>query len=275
MKQFCSKGYKFLYYFRPGQSLSYKDNLNIYDSLITLNNKSHKFKFGLFEPEISFDKILDIFKDLMICLIFHEDELVGFYYFYILEEKKYKRPLVQIGLLVITKNTGQDIFKLSQRIGILYTYAHLGFFNCAVITTIPKIAEGFSEAFSNPWPSPFSNLSRAPSEYKKYVETVSDKYIKKFFPNPFSVNKKRFTLILDKRESGFHDRFHYLPMADSFAFNSFCKSWINYEENEDLIIIAKFNLKSLVKNKILYYMQVLTWTFQDKIYLLKRKFSKS
>jgi hypothetical protein len=241
--------YTLKYYFKPGLNLTKEENIKLFNNLKKFNEKTYNFKYGLFEPSISLEKVLKLFESFILCVIYLKDELVGFYYFVILNET-YKRPLIQLGLVVISKNKGLDIFSISEKIGLLFTYKKIGLYNSAIITTIPKIVEEFCLTYSNTWPNPKKNLSRPPVEYKSYLSDVEDFYIKPFFPLPFKINKKRFTLILDKREAGFHDRFHYLPMAKSFLFNSFCHDWINYNENEDLILIGKFNYLAIFRTSI-------------------------
>lgn len=244
--------YTFKYFFRPGKTQSKEKNKKILDDLRKFNAENHNFKYGLFEPSINEDDILKLFDDFIMCIIYLDNEIAGFFYFMILNEN-YKRPLIQLGLVVIAKNKGYDVFSISEKIGLIYTYKKLGYYNSAIITTIPKIVEEFSKTYSETWPNPYKDLSRAPKEYKCYLEDVSTRYVKTFFPQPFKINKRRYTLILDKRESGFHDRFHYLPMAKSFTYNAFCHGWINYEENEDLILVGKYNFMALIRTRYFLY----------------------
>lgn len=250
--RFKFEEYVFTYYFRPGLNQSSEENLKLLKKMQKFNAANHNFKYGLFDPKNSDENIVKLFNDFIICTITVDDELVGFYYFMILNEE-YARPLVQLGLVVLTKNRGYDVFSLSEALGVLFCYKKLGYYTAGIITTVPKIVESFSEGYSNVWPNPSKDLSRCPPEYRKYLNDIGHKYVKTFFPHPFKINHKRFTLILDKRESGFHDRFHYLPMARSFKYNAFCHGWINYEENEDLIIIGQFDLKTKIKVTCLVY----------------------
>lgn len=248
--------YNFKYFFRPGKTQSKEENKQILNDLRKFNAENHNFKYGLFDPAINDEAVLKLFDDFIMCVIYHNNEIVGFYYFMILNEN-YKYPLVQLGLVVIAKNKGYDIFSLSEALGVLFCYKKLGYYTASIITTVPKIVESFSEGYSDVWPNPYKDLARCPKEYKQYLDDIGNRYVKTFFPNPFKINHKRFTLILDKRESGFHDRFHYLPMAKSFTYNAFCHGWINYEENEDLIIIGKFDWKTNIKVKLLVYSIIL------------------
>jgi hypothetical protein len=252
--------YTLKYYFKPGINLNKEETIELFQNLKSFNERTYHFKYGLFEPSISIEKVLKLFENFIICVIYDKEEIIGFYYYMILSET-YDRPLVQLGLVVIAQKRGHDVFVLSECLGVLFCAKHLGYYTASIISTVPKVVEIFSKSYSNPWPNPDNSLARPPKEYKRYLEDVGSKYIQTFFPNPYTINSKRFTLILDKRESGFHDRFHYLPMASSLKYNVFCKTWINYEENEDLIVIAKFDLKAKLKIKSLFYLTVLKYHF--------------
>lgn len=265
--------YEMEYFYRPGKTLPPADCFLIHDVIKEINNKSYKFNYGLFDPEISNDKIVNLFSDFLICIIKIQGEAVGFFYFHILNENR-KIPLVQLGLVVILKNIGINILSISERIAMALMYKNIGSYKCSVITTIPKIVEEFCGIFSSPWPSPYANLLRAPSENKEYLDDVGEKYIKTFFPKPFKINKRRYTLILDKRESGFHDKFFDLPMARNFIFNSFCSSWINYEEGEDLILIGEYNFLANLKNHCFLKLEKIKWNCLGKRSLLIPKPNK-
>lgn len=263
-------GYRFKYYFRPGQKLSAQENLKILKELQLFNQRSYKFEYGLFDPNRHESELIKLFDDYILCLIFLGDEIVGFSYFHILEQSD-KQVFIQLGLIVIAKNHGYDLFSFCEKNSLLIVYKELGPFVGGIVTTIPKIYEEYVRIFSDTWPHPRSNLARAPAGYKHFAKLVGEKYIPNYFPKPFSVNYKRFTLKLDKRESGFHDRFHELPMAKNFIYNSFCSSWINYEEQEDLIVIGKYDFYAFLRTYIDVWRLKWNGMIQGKAFLLVKK----
>jgi hypothetical protein len=232
------------FYFKPKTS-------DVHDFLLKINN--NELNYGIFNPMLSIEETDLFYQKTLVCLIKHKGIPIGFYYFYILDESI---PFVHLGLIIIKNNPGYDIAYTSEKLGILFLKSKLKkHFFVSTITTIPRVIEFLDTYFENIFPSPKINLDRSPTGYKQLISILKKEYIDLVFPYPSEniINYKRFILCLQKRESGFVDNFHILPKAMKFVYNSFCQTWLNYEHEEDLILIGKCTFKSYIKLYLFKY----------------------
>lgn len=230
------------YYFKPEAG-------DVHDHLMKVNE--NVLKYGVFNQNLSTEELNDFYKNTMVCLISWKNTPIGFYYFFIIDEKI---PLVHVGLMVIKEKKGHDIGAVSQRIGMHYFFKMFrNKFYISTITTVPVIVEYIDKNFSNVWPSPYTNLTRPPVIYKGFIHFLNENYVKKFFPDPekIIVNEKRFVLSLEKRGAGFDDQFHSLSKASDFMYNTFCQTWLDYNKEEDLILIGQTNI--IIRLKVFLY----------------------
>lgn len=224
---------------------------DVHHYLLLINN--NELNYGIFNSKLSIQETDAFYEKTLVCIIKNKGIPIGFYYFYILDESI---PFVHLGLIIIKNNPGYDIAYTSEKLGILFLKTKLKkSFYVSTITTIPRVVEFLDTYFEDIYPSPKINLDRAPSGYKKLVSILKTEYIDLVFPYPMEnvVNTKRFILCLQKRESGFVDNFHILPKAMKFVYNSFCQTWLNYEHEEDLILIGKCTVKSTLKLLLFKY----------------------
>ena len=203
------------------------------------NKDNMNLKYGLFLNDSN--KQIKFLKQMQLNLIYFNNTIVGFQYFYIFNKKN-----VHLGLVNIVKNTGIPLLYISGIIGTRILYKKIGSYNLTTITTIPKVLESVDHTFCNIWPSPKRNISRNNKKQRSIIEQLEQEYILQFFPDEDSifVDKKRAILQMNKRESGFDDFFYKLPKANSLDYNTLCKMWINYEDNEDMIVTGQYNLRT-------------------------------
>lgn len=238
------KEYSFTLHYKPKKE-------DVHAHLLSVND--NKLKYGLFSDEISSSEIDFFYERTLVCLLFYEDEPIGFYYFYILDESI---PLVHLGLIVIKNNRGHDIGYIAQKYGMLFlSNKFKNNFYITTITTVPRVVEYIDDNFTDVWPSPRTNLARSPHIYRNFLKTLEDKYVIKYFPDSdkITINHRRFILYLQKRETGFDDDFHKLSKASKFEYNSFCQTWLNYDLEEDLILMGRLSFKSRLKLLIFYF----------------------
>lgn len=165
--------------------------------------------------------------------------------------------LLHIGLTIISDNPG---FNLGGFLGVFNAttaFKHYGDIFLTNISSTPSLVESFSEALGNAYPAPDSSLKNKPRYYKDVVKLLKEDYMDKCFPDQekLKVDYKRFVLTSNSSEMGFKTSFYSTSFANNMKYNSFCKTWINYENEEDLIQVGKMKKWQFVKMQaaLIYY----------------------
>lgn len=251
-----NKNIKLKYFYEPHKNLSSKKFQKIYKDLLIINKDSGKlFTYGIFSENHHV-----FFNNLFLCIMYDTKEgsyPIGFFYFSILDTKN---PLVHLGLTVISKNPGVDLLTVPQMLGHLIVYYYLNNFWVSTITCIPKIIGEFCDYLDDVWPSPNCNQGRPKDEHSFYLNILNKNYIQKFIVNEenkkdIHIDFKRFILKSPSKNMGFMPNYYILPKHQNFQTNLFCLSWINYQNEEDVILIGKCsekvieNLKKILKSK--------------------------
>ncbi len=171
--------------------------------------------------------------------------------------KRGNLKLLHIGLTMIYKNPG---FNLGGFLGVFnatMAYEHFGDIYLTNISSTPSLVESFSEALGNTYPAPDCSLKLKPKFYKEVVTLLKEEYLDKCFPDKEKIHLdlKRFVLISNSSEMGFKTNFHQTSFANKMKYNTFCKTWINYEDEEDLVQVGMMKKIQYVKMKfgLLYF----------------------
>lgn len=253
-----NKDYTFDIHYKP-------ENIDeIHPILLKINEESNRnFKYGLFDPNKSLSELKIIYKKMLVCIMYKEARPIGFYYFYILSEM-YNDAFVHLGLVVIHSNQS-NIFTIAEAVGVKFLKNIYNSFTFTTITTIPKVLETLCLFFDDVFPNPKNKLlARPPKKYSNKIDLLCSEYVDLFFPNDLMhVDRKRFILILNKRENGFDDKFHQLPKANGLIYNLFCQSWLDYEAEEDMIVMGRAGAGTIVKINILLFIAKIRSGFHE------------
>lgn len=244
--QYRYHNYEVNYYLFKEYDYDDQEKILLLKKLSEFNSKTLNLKYGLFDPNFPQELIIkNLLNKMLVLTISENEDIIGYQCFFIMESPCSKK-IVHHGLTFFSKNKGVNLLLIVGSIASLILHEHYSDFYISSITTVPKVVEILDNHYVDIWPSPKRPLHFVPSNYKPIVEILFKEYIKKVFPasESININYKRFTLILHKREIGFDEHFFKLPRAKKFVYNLFCQNWIDYENNEDLIVIGKFNFKT-------------------------------
>jgi len=241
--------YTLNYYYNIGLNFSESEINAVKNQLHEVNKASGcNFSYGIFDSTKDFKKITENF---LICVIEKDNNPVGFFYNFILNEPK----VVHLGLVLISKNFGDNLLYIPYMIASRIIHDHIGDFYITNISGVPKIIGTVIEIYDEVWPAPKSNLMRPPPEYKTIANSIYSKYVKEYFPMPESISfdEKKFILSCNAKEMGFENDFRKLPRHSTLDVNLFCMFWLNYEKNEDIIQVGKYTKETVEKNHSLIY----------------------
>jgi hypothetical protein len=124
---------------------------------------------------------------------------------------------------------------------------YLGPCYVTTITLIPSFVEAFIRTTPNSWPNPDKNLRSAPREFRNILDSLQKKYIDKEL-HYLSLDKKHFIMTEeDPRIDGYTVDFHSLPYPQDIKYLNFCRSWLNYEKFEHMILVGKVGWLSMIR----------------------------
>lgn len=244
---FDYQGYKLYYYYRPGLWASSEEIENIEKRINIVNKESNKnFSYGIFDPKNK----KDFYDNSMICILEFDGHPAGFFYNVIIDFIEDKK-IVHQGLVLISKNMGQNLLYYPYVKSNLLIKEQIGDFYITSISSVPSIIGEIYNIFDNVWPSPYTDLIK-PNDvyYTKAAETVFFNYVKKFFPFSEEIffNKRRFVIESKAKEMGFERDVRSLSRDSRLEVNLFCQFWIDYSKNEDIIQVGLFNEEAQNKN---------------------------
>ncbi|NLR91225.1 MULTISPECIES: hypothetical protein [Flammeovirga] len=221
------------------KNITYINNDRINHALISVNNSLEQFR--------------EMTKHMVIALTSYKEKYNGFIFCPVLKSPINDTYIFHAGLIVMNRNyLGNNAISILGAGNAFFVYKHLkvrSFFSTN-ITSTPSIVESFSKfGGKNIWPSPNANLRTPNKHYRSILRTLKKEYINVFFPKneTITVDEKRFILRSSSQEMGFNTSFDSIPKADSLKYNLFCKLWINYKKQEDVIQIGEFSLRSFLK----------------------------
>lgn len=234
----------------------YKNEINvsifekIYNDLLLINEESGmNLQYGIFLNPENRDRIYSLLSKMAIVVVYENKKPIGYEYFYIMNSVNNKK-LVHTGLIVINKNKGLPLMTFMGNLALSSIYEDIGEYFICGITTVPKILEKLDTFFYQMWPTPTSkNLSKPPKFHRDNLDVLLNEYVKEFFPDAerISVDNRRSVLRLTKKESGFAEYFYELSKSSKLKYNVFCNTWLDYEKEEDLIVIGKCTLSNYIQ----------------------------
>lgn len=242
------------HYFNPGQVLNDLELKTMFNQLIEINEKKDQpIKHKLIDKTYSLETIRNIYRNVIVGILFVDDSPVGFLISPILLGLELN--IVHAGLTVISKNHGDNLLGLLS-LGLARVIAMK--FKKAYVTNIsstPSILENFAKFTAKTWPDPDAKLTRAPKNYSKVFDILFDTYIYKYFENPDQVlkDKKRFVIQSSSKKMGFNTNLRQLSRSTNFKYLSFCFTWLDYEKEEDLVQIGVIDFMMGLKIKTIFY----------------------
>lgn len=130
-----------------------------------------------------------------------------------------------------------------------FAYRQFGSLYISTITLIPYFVELFNKVVPNSWPNPDKDLRQSPLEFRKVFRVLRDKYI---VPSLHfkEIDERRFVLIEeDPTLDGYTVAFSKIPRPHNYQYLSFCKTWLDYSNFENIILIGKFSWVDFIKTK--------------------------
>jgi hypothetical protein len=237
-------GVQITHHFRPGKNLNDLQFKSLLSDLLTINNETETpVQNKLLQEGLSLEESRELHKNTIICIIHEENKPVGFLLSTIFGNEIL--PAVHMGLIIVTKNCGNDLIAMSGIGNCALAYEHFGEFYVTNITCTPAIIETFSKNCPDAWPSPNTNLRSRPKDKIKVLDLLEENYINKCFheDHGISIDKKRFVMSSSAQDMGFCTTLRDLSRAGDFKYQSFSHTWLDYDKDEDIIQIAKYRFR--------------------------------
>jgi hypothetical protein len=262
------------FYIFPSSWMTKESLLILHNDLKYVNQNSKcPLDYGILANDITYDEIKSFFENVIVCIIKKDKEKICFFYTLRLEKKPIQ--VLHLGLVVINKNPGTDLFNFSYATVSRLIYKVQGETYVTNITASPTSVGLFTELYSEPWPTHKSNLIKPPSKkYLKIATICFEKYIRVYFKDKDSVkfNKKRFIIESDISENGFITDYHSLARHKNVLVNLFCLSWINYSKGtEDVFQVGRLGLSSYLWCTLCVYRSKISEKFNSVKSFLGKK----
>lgn len=241
-------------YWKPGENLDDLSLKKLHANLLKVNVSSGaNLKHGLLKTNLSLDEIRKLHQNSVISEFIIGHESVAFLISPILNGTD--RPILHSGLMIIGKNPGARIMELLFLINVRYSFKKLGSYYVTNITSTPSAIEGFCEIVSGSWPGPNVALRKVPRGYKDIVQKLKTDYLDFNFPDSDQINVdyKRFVMTSKSSEMGFKTNYYKVSRANNLKYNLFCHSWINYEEEEDIIQVGEMSFYNYVRSRVVLF----------------------
>lgn len=239
-------------YWCPGETLDDVSLKKLHNDLLAVNENSNaNIKHKMLEQGTGIEDLKKMFSKVVISEYLIDGKPVAFLLSPLLENSG--EPILHSGLMIVSKNPGANLMTFLFVITATMLYEKSGPFFVTNITSTPSGIENFSELMSNVWPSPDKNLRKPPRGYDKILQKLKSDYVDINFPDTEMINidYKRFVMTSNSSGMGFKTNFHKVSRASKFKYNLFCHTWINYENEEDVIQVGKFNFLTYMKSKFL------------------------
>ncbi|RPJ73809.1 MAG: hypothetical protein EHM20_11630 [Alphaproteobacteria bacterium] len=241
-------------HWKPGAELDDISLLTLYRNILKVNNKSGaNIKHNLLQGNLSLVEIRKLYSNTIISEFILNEESTAFLISVILQENA--SPILHIGLMIIDKNPGGNVMGLLSIGNFCMAYEKLGPFHITNITSTPSSIESFDQVILNSWPGPDIGLKKPPPGYREIVRILKSDYIEKYFPDAdeLEIDLKRFVLSSNSEEMGFVTNFYKISRANNFKYNLFCRTWIDYDQEEDIIQVGKANWYIYWRAKIILF----------------------
>jgi hypothetical protein len=242
------------HYYRPGKLLDDIAIKKLHSSLIQVNEKSGANIVNIMlDKNASLDEVRDHLQNTIVATLFQGENIYAFVISPILSFEK--NPVLHSGLIVVAKNPGIDLISLLALGNLTLGYKNLGRVYTTNISSTPSIIESFTTMVPGSWPNPDAHLKIAPDGYKEVVKILKEEYMDRYFPDAekLEVNYKRFTLSSNSKEMGFVTDFFKISRSDNFKYMSFCRAWINYEKEEDMIQVGEISFYKYLRMHVLLF----------------------
>lgn len=266
---FDYKGFKVLCFVFPGKELSDEQLLKFHQDLVFINESSMaNIVNKMLNNKLDTFEIRKYFRKVIVSIFYINETPCAFSLSPFLSRDRIK--VFHIGLTIVAKNPGLNLGGFLGIVNAKAAYEKFGKVYLTNISSTPSLIESFSNALGNAYPTPHCSLKSRPKHYRDVVKILKEEYMDKCFPDrsKLQIDYKRFVLISNSSEMGFKTSFHDTSFADSMEYNNFCKTWINYDKEEDLIQVgelkfwqylkmsfALMGLKFLAKAKLQKYLE--------------------
>ncbi len=243
-----------LAYVNPGQTLNDIEFKHFHKHLTSINKLSgSNVTNKMLNNKLSLVELRQLYASGVYSVVYNHSEPIAFLMCPILQKENL--TILHIGLMMIYKNPGGNL------LGYLATKSTNianQFFRIDYITTIsstPSVIECFCECVTNAWPSPNIGQKKAPRDYLVPLRVLSSQYMVKCFPdnNGMSIDEKRFILKSNSAEMGFKTNFYQISRAEKMKYNLFCRTWIDYDHEEDIIQVGKLNFFIKLRIKVINF----------------------
>jgi len=239
------------HHFRPGQNLSDLELKRLVRDLVKVNTYSKSpVENKMLNEKLTLVEMRELYSNSIVCIVHDKYSPVALLISPIVGNDDVKA--LHIGLIIVTHNFGSDLIFLTGTGNTELAYRNFGKFYVTNIASTPSIIETFSFAYKDAWPSPNINLRSTPKEKMVVLDLIFENYIKKCFPNSSEVqiDKKRFVMSSSSKSMGFDTNMRNLSRASSFKYQSFCHTWIDYDNEEDIIQVATHGYIEHFRNKV-------------------------
>lgn len=246
----------------PGKELTNDQLLKFHSDLVFINESSKaNIDNKMLNKKLTITELRCFFQQVIVSIFYIKKIPCAFSLSPFLARDHLK--VFHIGLTIVAKNPGLN---LGGFLGIVNAKAAFEKFGNVYLTNIsstPSLIESFSNALGNAYPTPHCSLKSRPKHYRNVVKILKEEYMDKCFPDQskLQIDYKRFVLISNSSEMGFKTSFHDTSFANSMEYNNFCKTWINYDKEEDLIQVGELRWWQYCKMCLgLYWMKYMAKT---------------
>jgi hypothetical protein len=237
------------HHYRPGVNLSELEFKKLTNELLLINSESKvPINNKMLNKDLSIEQFREIHKNSIICMIHEGSKAVGFLISPIISDGKTKA--MHIGLMIVTKNCGNNLIALAGVGNTNMAFKNFGNVYVTNVASTPSVVEAYTMACADTWPSPNVNLRSTPKDRVAIVELLEKNYLSKYFPDDCEIfiDKKRFIMRSSSQEMGFNTNLRELSRSSSFKFQSFCHTWIDYSQEEDIIQVSHYKMKNFLVN---------------------------
>lgn len=254
--------------YRPGDYLDEVSLKKMHTELVKINEMSGaNVTNKMLEKTLRLNEIRFHYKNVVLAMLYKNKEPWAFLISPLLGATS--KPILHAGLIIAQSNPGIDLISLLGMGNFQITYKNVGTFYATNISSTPSIIESMTHLIPDVWPSPDVELKIVPQGYKEVVKILKEEYMDKYFPNPekLDVNYKRFTLTSNSQEMGFVTDFYRVSRSSDFKFLSFCRTWIDYSKEEDIIQVGEVNFFKNLR------MSFLLWRLKQGLKMAEKKLS--
>jgi hypothetical protein len=239
-------------YWCPGETLDDLSLKKLHLNMQSVNEYSGaNIKHRMLMKGTPLVELREMFKYIVISEFFMEGQSRAFLISPML--KNNQESILHTGLMVIEKNPGGNLMGLLFLINATLTFEKLGSYFVTNISSTPSAIENFAELVPHAWPGPDEQLKKAPRGHDKILRILKEQYLDLYFPatEKIALDFKRFIMTSDSQGMGFKTDFYKVSRAVRLKYNLFCKLWINYDNEEDVIQVGKVGLFTYLRMKVL------------------------